>query len=92
MLDVERKYFQDRQEELLKAYPGKFVVIRDQRVVGAFETLQDALSIGTREFGLSPFLVRRTDEPIREVCIPALNLGILRAPSDVPTRRSGANS
>ncbi|MGA2275456.1 MAG: hypothetical protein ABSH00_18035 [Bryobacteraceae bacterium] len=92
MLDTERQYFQDHQEELLKAHPGRFVIIREQRVIGAFDTLEDALSVGAREFGLSPFLVRRTDERPSEVCIPALALGILRAPSDVSTQRSGANS
>jgi hypothetical protein len=92
MLDTERRYFQDHQEELLKAYPGKFVVIHEERVVGASESLPDALSIGAREFGLSPFLVRRTDERPQEICIPALSLGILRAPSDVSASRTGTNS
>lgn len=92
MLDTERQYFQDHQEELLKAHPGKFVIIREQRVVGAFDTLEDALSVGTKEFGLSPFLVRRTDERPSEICIPALALGILRAPSNGSIQRSGANS
>jgi hypothetical protein len=92
MLDIERQYFQDHQEELLKAYPGKFVVIREQRVVGAFDGLADALSVGAKEFGLTPFLVRRTDERVQEVCIPALTLGILRASPDLPASRTGTNS
>jgi hypothetical protein len=92
MLDTERQYFQDHQEELLKAHPGRFVIIRGQRVVGAFDTLEDALSFGTKEFGLSPFLIRRTDERPSEICIPALALGILHAPSDGSIQRPGANS
>lgn len=92
MLDSERQFFQDHQEELLKAHPGRFVIIRGEQLVGAFDTVEDALSVGTKEFGLSPFLIRRTDERTSEVCIPALALGILHAPSDGSIQRSGSIS
>jgi hypothetical protein len=81
MLDVEREYFEGHQEELLRQFPGRFIIIRHQQVVGPFDSLQEALSAGARQFGLSPFLVRRTDDQPREIRIPALALGILRAES-----------
>ncbi len=92
MLDIERQYFDQHQEELLRQYPGKFVIIRDERVIGSFDDLKQALSAGAQQFGLSPFLVRRTDERPARISIPALTLGILRAPSNVPTGGSGTNT
>jgi hypothetical protein len=92
MLDTERKFFEENQEDLLRKFPGKFVVVREAEVIGSFDTLQDALSVGARQFGLSPFLVRRTDERPHEISIPALALGILRATSNVPTGGSGSNA
>ena len=60
MLDTERQYFADHREELLRLHPGKFVVIKERQVLGAFDTIEDALGAGAREFGMSSFLVRRT--------------------------------
>jgi len=79
MLDVEREYFEAHQEELVRQFPGRFIIVRGQEVLGPFESLQEALTVGARQFGLTPFLVRRTDEQPSEVRIPALALGILRA-------------
>lgn len=79
MLDIERKFFDSHREDLIKTYPGRFVVIKEEQLLGAFDTIQDALGAGAREFGIVPFLVRRTDETPSEISIPALTLGILRA-------------
>lgn len=92
MLDTERQYFEDHQPELLKEYPGKFVIIRDQEIAGSFDTLQDALVAGTRQFGLSSFLIRRTDELPQEVSIPSLALGILHAKPNLSTIGPGSDS
>jgi hypothetical protein len=92
VLDIERQYFDQHQEELLRQCPGKFAVIRSEHVIGSFDNLKQALSAGAQQFGLSSLLVRRTDEQPREVSIPALTLGILRAPSSVPTGGSGTNT
>jgi hypothetical protein len=85
MLETERDYFEKHREDLLRQYPGKFVVIKDQQLVGSFETIQDALGAGAREFGTTSFLVRRTDESPEDVSIPALTLGLLSADSSQST-------
>ncbi len=79
MLDVERQYFDSHQEELLRQFPGRFVVIKGEQVQGSFETIDDAFEAAARAFGLSPVLIRRTDHQPRDVWVPALDLGILRA-------------
>lgn len=38
---------------------GKFVLIQDSKLVGVYESYQDALSVGYEKFGISPFLVKK---------------------------------
>ena len=90
MLDTERDYFDKHRDDLLRQYPGKFVVIKDQQLLGSYDTIQDALGAGAREFGMVSFLVRRTDQVAEEITIPALTLGILRA--DPSFSNSGTGS
>jgi uncharacterized protein (DUF1330 family) len=42
MLDKEFKYYTSHQDELVKKYNGKFLVIRDENVEGAYNTQLEA--------------------------------------------------
>jgi Family of unknown function (DUF5678) len=85
MLETERKYFSEHFDELNSRYPGKYVLIKDSNLIGAFNTIEEALADGARRFGLIPFLVRQvTAVPEKEINIPALTLGLLRADSSRP--------
>ena len=79
MLDLERQTFAAKSDEWSRTYTGKFVVVKGDELVGAFDTIDEALAAGAGRFGLSPFLVRRLGEPAQEVSVPALTLGLLRA-------------
>jgi hypothetical protein len=75
MLDAERKTFVDRHGELLAEHSGKFVVIKGDQLIGAFDTIDNALVEGARRFGLQPFLVRQVTQTVSDtVDIPALTL------------------
>jgi hypothetical protein len=85
MLEEERQYFSEHRDELLSLHAEKFVVIKNAELVGSFNTIEEALAEGARRFGLTPFLVRRvTATEEKEINIPALTLGILRADSSRP--------
>jgi len=81
MLDKERKYFETQRADWLKKHPGKFVLVKDEELIGVFNTQQEALIEGARRFGTDSFLVRQVEESEQVVYIPALTLGILRADS-----------
>ena len=89
MLDTERQYYDDNLPALLDQYRGRFVVIKDRAVAGAFGTIDDALQEGARRFGLQPFLIRLVDEAPQVVSIPALTLGLLHANPPHSVRGSG---
>ncbi|MGI9168348.1 MAG: hypothetical protein ACR2G5_18525 [Pyrinomonadaceae bacterium] len=79
MLEKERQFYADRLAEWLSRFPGKFVVVKGQELLGVFDTVEEALAEGARRFALEPFLVRRVQPTQDEVNIPALSLGILIA-------------
>ncbi len=49
----------ERNLETLCGEEGKFVLIQGERIVGTYDSYQDALKAGYEEFGLTPFLVKR---------------------------------
>jgi hypothetical protein len=57
-LQQEIETYNAKLPELL-SHEGKFVLIHEDKVVDFFETYGDALKAGYKEFGLSPFLVKR---------------------------------
>jgi hypothetical protein len=81
MLEKERKYFEEHQLEWLNQFYGKFVLIKDEELIGTYEKPEDALSEGARRFGKNSFLVRSIEEDEQLIYIPALTLGILSANS-----------
>jgi hypothetical protein len=85
MLEKERECFDLKKPELLEDHRGKFVLIKEDDLVGVFNTIEEAMSEGARLFGLQPFLVRQINNAVEEeINIPALNLGILNANSTRP--------
>ena len=85
MLDKERQFYSEHRSEMISQHLGKFVVIRDDVLVGAFNTIEEALAEGARRFGLTSFLVRQVSSAKeKEINIPALTLGILRGDSSRP--------
>lgn len=76
MLDIERQYYVEHLSELLDHCRDRFVVIKGTEVVGAFDTLDEALREGTRRFGLASFLARRVEQTTPDASVPALTLGL----------------
>ena len=62
-LKKELETYEARKQELLGTAEGKYVVIQGDRVVGTWETYEDALQAGYTEFGVkTPFLVKQVSE------------------------------
>ncbi len=84
-LETEIAFFDKQKPELVEKYLGRFVLIRDSELIGVFNTIQEAIAAGARQFGLSSFLVREVKlEAEAELFIPALSLGLLNANSTRP--------
>ncbi len=62
VLDTELKTFEEHRERLLGTAKGKFVLIRNDQVVGVYDSKMDAINQGYKQFGNVPFLVKQIVE------------------------------
>jgi len=89
-LERERAFYDAHEAEWAVAHPGRFVVVKGSRLLGVFESMEQALAAVAASFGLASFLVRKLGERQEEVNIPALTLGLLRANPEHSTSGSGS--
>ena len=63
-MDSLRKEFQfylNNQEELVEKYRGKYIVIKDGKVLGSYDTEKDAILNTEKEHELGTFLVQKVE-------------------------------
>lgn len=58
MLEKEFKYFLDHQDELVEKYKGKFVVIKDNEIIGVYDSEIEAVDQTRKKHKLGTFLVQ----------------------------------
>lgn len=58
-LKRELDYFKENQAELVKKYKGKFLVIKDQKVQGVYDSEIDAYTNAKKKFELGTFLIQQ---------------------------------
>lgn len=52
------QYYLDNQEEIVKKYKGKYIVIKDQTIVGIYDNELEAYTESTKQFELGSFLIQ----------------------------------
>jgi hypothetical protein len=60
-LEKEFLFYLENHSRLLSTYRGKYVLIRDERILGAFDSEMDAIKAGVDKFPLGTFLVQRCE-------------------------------
>ncbi len=59
MLEKEFEYYLKNQEELVKQYNGKFIVIKGEEVVKVFDTEIEAYNWAKEEYEPGTFLIQK---------------------------------
>ncbi len=59
MLELEFKYYREHQEEFVKKYNGKVLVIKGQEVIGTFDSEIEALTETSKKHQIGTFLVHK---------------------------------
>lgn len=77
----EYEHYLTIKSSLLPVNSGKFALIKDEELIGVFDTDADAYRAGLGRFGNVPFLIVRVQEGEEKSWIPVLQLGLLRASS-----------
>ena len=60
-LEKEFKYYLAHQNELVEKYNGKFIVIKDEKVIGAYASESDAIETTAKTHELGTFLVQKCE-------------------------------
>ena len=60
-LEKEFKYYIDNQEELVKKYNGKFLVIKEREILGAYDSEMMAFEETQKEHELGTFLIQKCE-------------------------------
>ncbi len=60
-LEKEFKYYLEHQDELVKEYNGKFIVIKDCEVIGVFDSELEAVEKTAEKYELGTFLVQKCE-------------------------------
>jgi hypothetical protein len=77
MLEKETEFFDAHRMEWVKTAEGKHALIKDDRLIGFFDSDEAAYKEGARLFGIEPFLIKDVlpQDPILN--IPALTYGLI---------------
>lgn len=63
-LEAEVQFFKENAQRFAQKYPGKFLLVKGRKILGAFDSHDDAVSEGAKRFPPgSEFLVRSALDP-----------------------------
>jgi len=62
LLSQEIQTYNQNKDILLRDNTGKFVLIKEDKIIGTYDTQNDAIKVGIDKFGNSPFLVKKITE------------------------------
>ena len=60
-LKKEFQYYLEHQDELVKQYNGKFIVIKDNKVIGAYDSELEAVTETSKQHELGTFLIQNCE-------------------------------
>lgn len=61
LLEKEFNYYIANQNELVKQHNGKFIVIKDQKVIGIYDSEIEAIETTSKHHELGTFLVQKCE-------------------------------
>ncbi len=76
-LKKELEVYERMREELLKKYRGKVVAIKDGKLVGVYDSEEEAFRDVVEKYGLIPVLIKRVTEKEKPEEIPSYTYGLL---------------
>lgn len=64
MLEDDFKYYLAHQAELVEQYEGKYLIIKDQKIIGVYDTQSDAYNSTKKEHEVGTFLIQLCDSGV----------------------------
>lgn len=79
VLKKELDFYHKNKEQYLKTHKDKFLLIKEEELVGAFDSQEEAYKVGVEKFGSEAFLIRQVVSEEQTASIPALTVGVINA-------------
>ena len=76
-LKRELEAYEKMRKELLEKYRGKVVAIKDGKLVGVYDSEEEAFRDVVEKYGLVPVLIKRVTEKEKPEEIPSYTYGLL---------------
>ena len=76
-LDTELAFFNAHLAEWLTIHPGKFILVKGNELLGAYDNAETAYAAGVKRLGNSPMLIRQVLAEQPKHSAPALMHGLL---------------
>ena len=76
-LKKELEVYENMREELLKKYRGRVVAIKDGKLIGVYDSEEEAFKDVLEKYGLVPVLIKRVVEREKPEEIPSYTYGLL---------------
>lgn len=73
-LEAEFKYYLENRDELISRYGSRYIVIKGCRVVGAYDTEDEALEETLKDHEMGTFIMRRADRSIDPIIFPRVGV------------------
>ena len=74
MLQQELEFYGKNRERFLKEYTNRYLLIKGKSLIASYQTSDQAIGEGVRQFGSEPFLVRMSGTDTPNVTVPVLAL------------------
>ena len=78
-LEQEIDAYEAMRADLEEKYFDKWIIVRNTKVAGAFDSSEECIQFAVEHFGRGPYLVRQVGEPPMRLPASAL-LGTMNAP------------
>ena len=78
-LEQEIDAYEAMRADLEEKYFDKWIIMRNSKVAGAFDSSEECIQFAVEEFGRGPYLIRQVGEPPMRLPTSAL-LGTMNAP------------
>lgn len=68
-------YYIEHQSELVKEYNGEYIIIANQKVVGHFKTLDEAIDFASKNYKPGEFLLHQVGEGVENYTTTISRIG-----------------
>ena len=60
------RYYETHHPEIVKKHLNKFIIIREQEIVGSYDTLEEAVKEASKKYELGTFIIQKCDKNIED--------------------------